>query len=62
MILLERTKMPSLFFKYLSSGKPVKTNVFTNAGRKEMPNYGWTINDKGKALTEKLVTFVGTPK
>lgn len=50
MILLERMKMPSLFFKYLSSGKPVKTNVFTNAGRKEMPNYGWTINEKGEEV------------
>ena len=42
--------MPSLFFKYLSSDKPVKTNVFTNAGRKEMPNYGWTINEKGEEV------------
>lgn len=50
MILLERTKMPSLFFKYLSSDKPVKTNVFTNVGRKEMPNYGWTINEKGEEV------------
>lgn len=52
MILLERTKMPSLFFKYLSSDKPVKTNVFTNAGRNEMPNYGWTINEKGEEVLE----------
>lgn len=42
--------MPSLFFKYLSSDKPVKTNVFTNAGRKEMPNYGWTINEHGEEV------------
>ncbi len=42
--------MPSLFFKYLSSGKPVKTNVFTNAGRQEMPNYGWTINENGEEV------------
>lgn len=50
MILRERTKMPSLFFKYLSSDKPVKTNVFTNAGRKEMPNYGWSINESGEEV------------
>lgn len=50
MILLERTKMPSLFFKYLSSDKPVKTNVFTNAGRKEMPNYGWSIDENGEEV------------
>ncbi len=42
--------MSSLFFKYLSSDKPVKTNVFTNAGRKEMPNYGWTINENGEEV------------
>ncbi len=42
--------MPSLFYKYLSSDRPVKTNVFTNAGRKEMPNYGWTINEKGEEV------------
>ena len=59
MILLERTKMPSLFFKYLSSDQPVKTNVFTNAGRKEMPNYGWTINEKGEeVLTIKSYTNI----
>ena len=59
MILLERTIMPSLFFKYLSSDKPVKTNVFTNAGRKEMPNYGWTINENGEeVLTIKSYTNI----
>lgn len=59
MILLERTKMPSLFFKYLSSDKPVKTNVFTNAGRVEMPNYGWTINEHGEeVLTVKSYTNI----
>ncbi len=42
--------MSSLFYKYLSSSKPVKTNVFTNAGRKEMPNYGWTINENGEEV------------
>ncbi len=42
--------MPSLYFKYLSSDKPVKTNVFTNPGRKEMPNYGWTINENGEEV------------
>ena len=51
--------MPSLFFKYLSSDKPVKTNVFTNAGRKEMPNYGWTINENGEeVLTIKSYTNI----
>lgn len=42
--------MPSLFYKNLSAGKPVKTYVFTNAGRKEMPNYGWTINENGEEV------------
>ena len=51
--------MPSLFFKYLSSDKPVKTNVFTNAGRKEMPNYGWSIDEKGEeVLTIKSYTNI----
>ncbi len=50
MILLERMKMPSLFYGRLSKGKPVITDVFTNAGRKEMPNYGWTINENGEEV------------
>ncbi len=59
MILLERKIMPSLFFKYLSSDKPVKTNVFTNSGRKEMPNYGWTIDENGEeVLTVKSYTNI----
>ncbi len=50
MILLERTKMPSLFYGRLAKGKPVITDTFTNAGRNEMPNYGWTINEHGEEV------------
>lgn len=42
--------MPSLFYKNLSSCKPVKTEVYTNKGREEMPNYGWSINEKGEEV------------
>lgn len=44
--------MPSLFYKNLSAGKPVKTEVYTNRGREEMPNYGWTINENGEEVLE----------
>lgn len=42
--------MPSLFYGRLSKGEPIKTEVFTNPGRKEMPNYGWTINEFGEEV------------
>lgn len=42
--------MSSLFYGRLLKGEPVKTEVFTNAGRKEMPNYGWTINENGEEV------------
>ncbi len=51
--------MPSLFYKNLSAGKPVKTEVYTNKGREEMPNYGWTINENGEeVLTVKSYTNI----
>ncbi len=42
--------MPSLFYRNLSAGKPVKTNVYTNRGREEMPNYGWSLNEDGEEV------------
>ncbi len=44
--------MPSLFFGRLAKGEPVKTEFFTNSGRAEMPNYGWTINENGEEVLE----------
>lgn len=44
--------MSSLFFKYLSSNEPVEPKVFTNPGREEMPNYGWSIDEKGEEVLE----------
>lgn len=59
MTLQERKMMPSLFYKNLSAGKPVKTDVYTNKGREEMPNYGWTINENGEeVLTVKSYTNI----